>query len=143
MTLTSCEKCGRKFGSLSGETTCTKCSAENIESDFKKVRDYLYDNPGATVKIVAEGTGVAERVILKLLKDERIEIKDEHNSLLSCERCGMSIKSGRMCDDCKNEMAKDLIGAAKELKPVEKEDYKNDGKNKGISFHSSNRREKS
>ena len=135
MELKSCEKCGRKFGALASEPLCTKCSAENIESDFKKVRDYLYDHPGADVREVSEETGVSERVILKLLKDERIEIVDESNGLLACERCGVSIKSGRVCDDCKNELAKDLMGAAKTLRPEEKAPNKSKEKKKGADFH--------
>ena len=135
MELKSCEKCGRKFGALASESLCTKCSAENIESDFKKVRDYLYDHPGADVREVSEETGVSERVILKLLKDERIEIIDDSNGLLSCERCGVSIKSGRVCDDCKNQLAKDLMGAAKTLRPEEKAPDKSNEKKKGADFH--------
>ena len=135
MELKNCEKCGRKFGAMSSETLCTKCSAENIESDFKKVRDYLYDNPGASVREVSEETGVAKRIILKLLKDERIEIIDENNGLLNCERCGVSIKSGKICDGCKNELAKDLMGAAKNLKPEDKAPEKKETKNKGANFH--------
>ena len=135
MELKNCEKCGRKFGAMSSETLCTKCSAENIETDFKKVRDYLYDNPGASVTEVSDETGVAERIILKLLKDERIEIVDESNGLLACERCGVSIKSGRVCDDCKNELAKDLMGAAKTLRPEEKAPDKSKEKKKGADFH--------
>ena len=135
MELKSCEKCGRKFGALASESLCTKCSAENIESDFKKVRDYLYDNPGADVREVSEETGVSERVILKLLKDERIEIVDESNGLLACERCGVSIKSGRVCDECKNELAKDLMGAAKTLRPEEKMSHKPKEKRKKADFH--------
>ena len=99
MELKNCEKCGRKFGAMSSETLCTKCSAENIEKDFKKVRDYLYDNPGASVTEVSDETGVAERIILKLLKDERIETIDDCNGLLSCERCVVSIKSVNVFDD--------------------------------------------
>ena len=135
MELKNCEKCGRKFGAMSSETLCTKCSAENIETDFKKVRDYLYDNPGASVREVSEETGVAERIILKLLKDERIEIIDENNGLLNCERCGVSIKSGKICDGCKNELAKDLMGAAKTLRPEEKAPDKSKEKKKGADFH--------
>lgn len=135
MELKNCEKCGRTFGASINESICTKCATEHIEDDFKKVRNYLYDNPGAGVKEVSEQTGVAERIIIKLLKDDRIEISDENNALLTCEKCGLGIKSGRICDECKNSLAKELMGAAKALKPEEKASEKSEKKGKGSEFH--------
>lgn len=135
MELKNCEKCGRAFGAERNETICTKCATEHIEDDFKKVRDFLYDNPGVGVRTVSEETGVAERVIIKLLRDDRIEVADENNALLTCDKCGVGIKSGRICDKCKNELAKDLMGAAKSLKPEEKAPEKTSNKGKGVDFH--------
>lgn len=114
MELINCKKCGRMFGSQNGELYCSKCRVDD-DADFKKVREYLYDNPGASVQEVAEGTGVSETLIIKFLKQERIEITEDENSLLSCERCGKSIKTGRYCVVCKAEMKKELSKAVKSL----------------------------
>ncbi|OPJ56057.1 TIGR03826 family flagellar region protein [Alkalithermobacter paradoxus] len=120
MELINCRKCGRAFGSVNGEQYCSKCRDDDHD-DFIKVRDYLYDNPGATVKEVSEETGVSEKKILKFLKEERIEIADEANAILSCERCGKSIKSGKYCQKCKTELQKELSNAAKSISASKKE----------------------
>ena len=116
MELKNCVKCGRAFGARDNEEYCSKCSMDHIEEDFKKVRDYLYDHPGADIKEVAQATGVSERTIIKLLKDERIEVVEDSNALLKCERCTVGIKSGRYCDECKSEIAKELISTRESLK---------------------------
>lgn len=134
MDLRNCEKCGRMFGAEDGQKLCSKCLLINIEDDFKAVRDYLYDNPGADVREVSAATGVAKPVILKLLKDGRIEVVDEDNMILKCEVCGKSIKSGRKCEDCKNEFAKALVQTAKELKSDKKEIVP-EPKKEGAGFH--------
>ena len=115
MELINCKKCGRVFGSEFGEQHCSKCRG-NTDEDFRKVKDYLYDHPGATVQEVAEETNVDEKLIIKFLKQEKIEIIEDENSVLNCERCGVSIKTGRLCDKCKNEFKKELGGALSDLK---------------------------
>ncbi|SHH20011.1 flagellar protein [Tepidibacter thalassicus] len=119
MELVNCKKCGRMFGSENGQIYCSKCRG-NEDEDFKKVRDYLYDNPGASVKEVSEETGVKEQTIIRFLKQERIEILEDENALLKCERCGVSIKTGRYCEKCKAEMKKELGSALKNLKESQK-----------------------
>lgn len=106
MDLRNCIKCGRVF-SYKGSEACSRCG-ENEEESFKKVKEYLYDNPGATVQEVSDETEVSEKLILKFLRDNRIEIRDEHNCFLDCERCGVSIKSGRFCDECAAELKKEF-----------------------------------
>lgn len=136
MVLQDCSRCGRTFASIDGETLCKKCLAEDLEDDFKIVRDYLYDNPGASINEVAENTKVDRKIIIKLLREDRIEITEVEQSIITCVKCGKKIKSGTMCDECKkNELMKDLNSAAKELKKdlEPKEDEKN--KKKKIIFH--------
>ena len=108
MELKNCEKCGRVFA-YTGETTlCSRCNTEDEETDFKKVRDYLYEYPGATVPEVAEATKVSEKQILKFLRESRIEISNEDSLMLDCERCGTSIKHGRFCNHCIAEMKREF-----------------------------------
>lgn len=106
MDLRNCTKCGRVF-SYNGVPICSRCSNTD-EEDFKRVKEYLYDNPGATVMEVSEETGVSEKQILRYLRESRIEIRDENNMFLDCERCGKPIKSGRFCDTCIGEMQKEF-----------------------------------
>lgn len=135
MELKNCEKCGRIFGSENDQRLCNKCLLVNIEDDFKLVRNYLYDHPGADVSEVSEATGVSKQVILKLLKEERIEVVDSENLLLKCEDCGKSIKSGRKCEACKNEIAKQLFRTANDMRR-QSESEREQTNRKAMSYHS-------
>lgn len=140
MFLKDCEQCGRIFAAEEGQTLCKKCLEAEVESDFKKVRDYLYDNPGADIIEVEKETGVDRKIILKLLKDERIEVVNEESSILTCEVCGKQIKSGRMCDQCKkNKTIKELRNVANEIKSElepKKKEKEIKRKGVGVTFHS-------
>ncbi|KAB3526650.1 TIGR03826 family flagellar region protein [Alkaliphilus serpentinus] len=118
MDLRNCIKCGRVF-SYRGSEICSRCG-ENDEESFKRVKEYLYDHPGATISEVSEATEVSEKLILKFLRDNRIEIRDESNFFLDCERCGKAIKSGRFCDSCAVELKRgfeSVLPKAHEKKP--------------------------
>ena len=131
MELKTCSKCGRTFADSTGTMNfCSRCIPD-IEDEFKIVRDYLYDNPGATVKQVSEATGVSETIILKLLRDERIELTDESAGILKCQSCGTDIKMGKYCENCKHNLAKDLSGAKDEISKSKMREDAN-----RIKFHS-------
>lgn len=120
MELKNCEKCGRVFAYTGGPNLCSRCDdSNNDEEDYKKVKNYLYDHPGATIIEVSEATEVAERKILKFLRDNRIEIREDDNMLLDCERCGVPIRSGRFCDACTIELQREF---SKVLQPNKKEE---------------------
>lgn len=133
MELKNCKKCGRTFGSVDGEDFCSKCKVVDLEQDFKKVRDYLYDNPGAIIEEVHEATGVDKAVIIKFLRDERIEIVEDDNSLLRCQRCSVSIKTGKFCEKCKVEIDKEFKSAVKDIQ------VSKDEKSHRPKFHSKNK----
>jgi len=99
------------FQSENGSKLCARC-LDNDEEDFKVVREYVYDNPGANIPEVAENTGVAEEKILKFLRQGKLILKDELSMVLDCERCGKPIKTGRFCEACSLEMSRDLRSAA-------------------------------
>jgi len=109
--LRNCNKCGRAFA-YKGIDICNRCASDDEES-FKKVKEYLYDHPGATVTEVSEETEVSERQILRYLRESRIEIREESNSFLHCQRCEKSIRSGRFCDECVAEMKKEFKSVMK------------------------------
>jgi len=78
---------------------------DDEEIEFKKVKEYVYDNPGATISETSQETGVSVEKIIRFLREERLEIKsEESNMVLECERCGVPIKSGRYCERCKREL---------------------------------------
>ena len=104
MKLKNCVKCGKLFAPQTGEKVCPVCRQEE-ESEFQKVKEYLWDNPKASIEKVHEDTGVPRDTIMKFVKDERliaegIEVDWEHE----CERCGKPISHGRFCVSCQREL---------------------------------------
>ncbi|SDJ90994.1 TIGR03826 family flagellar region protein [Natronincola ferrireducens] len=106
MELKNCTKCGRAFA-YTGSDLCSRCDNTD-EEDFKKVKDYLYDHPGANILEVSEATEVSEKKILKFLRENRIEIREADNLLLGCERCAAPIRSGKFCDKCAAQLKKEF-----------------------------------
>ncbi len=103
----NCPRCGKIFTYL-GRPICGKCM-ETEENEFKVVKEYVYDNPGATISEVSQETEVTVEKIMRFLREERLEIKSENsNMVLECERCGRAINSGRFCENCKGQMNKDF-----------------------------------
>jgi len=103
----NCPRCGRIFTYI-GRNICNSC-IESEENEFKIVKEYIYDNPGATISEVSQETEVTVEKIMRFLREERLEIKSENSNLvLECERCGRSISSGRFCENCKEQMNKDF-----------------------------------
>lgn len=103
----NCPRCGKIFTYIS-RPICNNCM-ELEENEFKVVKEYIYDNPGASISEVAHETGVSVEKIMRFLREERLEISSENSNLmLECERCGRAIKSGRFCENCKVQMNKDF-----------------------------------
>ena len=109
-----------KIYTYDGFNICLKCRKED-EEDFQKVKEYLDENPGADISEVTQETEVDSKKIIEFLKQGRLEIKDEDNLLLSCERCGASIKTGRFCEKCIVQMQKEFkesIGGGRDPKDL-------------------------
>jgi len=72
-----CRECGRIFATLP-RGVCASC-LDRREGDFRLVRDWLRDNSGASIPVVSEATGVDEGVIVRFIREGRIEIVDPAN----------------------------------------------------------------
>lgn len=113
--LRNCKKCGKMFNYIGGALVCQPCKDED-EKDFKRVKDYLYSNPGATMSEVSVALEVSVEKITRFLKEGRLEIVgDSSNLILECESCGKSIRTGRFCDECSREVERDLRSTAKQM----------------------------
>jgi len=110
MTIKNCKRCGRVFQAVANQKLCSRCRSTDDE-DFKVVREFVYDNPEADVKEVAEETGVTEKQILKFLRSGKLVLKGENATVLDCEKCGKGIATGRYCDECSATMARELKSA--------------------------------
>lgn len=103
MNVKNCPECGRIFN-YTGRDLCPKCIGED-EEQFKRVKEYLRDNPGANIEVVSQTTEVDEKKIIRYLREGRLQLTPGSTGImLYCERCGTQILSGRVCDNC----AKDL-----------------------------------
>lgn len=112
----NCKKCGKIFTYIGGAPICQACRQLD-EDDFRRIKDYLYDNPKSSVTQVSVDLDISVEKIKRFLKDGRLEITGEDgNMILECENCGKSIKSGRHCPDCERNLASGLKDAAAQMK---------------------------
>ncbi len=113
--LKNCRSCGKVFGYVGGTSICPACR-EADEADFAAVKDYLYDNRGASLSQVSTDLEVSVEKIKRYLKEGRLEIIGETpNLFLECESCGRSIKTGRFCNECEISLAAALKNTSKAL----------------------------
>lgn len=111
----NCRKCGRIYNYIGGVPLCPACRQED-ENDFKRVKEYLYDNPGASMSQISEELDVSVEKIKRFLKEGRLEIiGDNGNMVLECESCGKSIRTGRFCEECERTLTKELSTTAQQL----------------------------
>lgn len=111
MSIINCKGCGKIFNAtISGNKLCPACRDLDV-NNFKKVKEYLYQNKGASIPEVSDATGVSAKDIMRYLREDRLEVADQANLGIPCERCGVSIKSGRFCDHCTAEMTQILKGS--------------------------------
>lgn len=130
MNVKTCRKCRRLFNYVMGPAVCPGCR-EALEADFQKVKKYIEENPNSNINKVARETEIDANQIREWVREERLQFSEDSTGALSCERCGMSIRSGRYCDACKRDMTSSfnqVIKAsrpAQENKPVNQSDNKN------------------
>jgi flagellar operon protein (TIGR03826 family) len=119
----NCIKCGKMFQYIS-TPVCQDCM--KLEQDeFKRVKEYLYDNPGATMTEIANALNISTRKLTRFLREGRIEISGEgSNLILGCENCGKAIKSGRFCSECEVELKKEIGSVLKQGVSVENTETK-------------------
>ena len=111
----NCKKCGKIYNYIGGAPICPAC-VEQDEGDFRRIKEYLYKNPGATMSEISVILEVSIEKITRFLKDGRLEIVGgEGNLVLECESCGKSIRTGRFCDDCAKGITNDLKSTAKQM----------------------------
>jgi flagellar operon protein (TIGR03826 family) len=127
----NCRKCGKIFTYLAGAPICSTCKQLD-EDDFKKVKDYLYENPGASITELSNQLEVSVEKIKRFLRDGRLEISgSEGNVFLECEGCGKAINSGRFCSECERSLTKDLTSAAGQLNAITKPQANNQANRDG------------
>ena len=107
MEIIACKTCGRLFNYLNGQPLCQACK-EALEEKFAEVKEYIYQNPKASITMVAEATEVSGKQIKQWIREDRLVLSEPSPDGVLCENCGTPICSGRYCDACKNRMANNL-----------------------------------
>lgn len=103
-----CQECGGIMVYKGcGEYECEDCNFLDYD-DYGKVRNYVEKHTGATSAEVADATGVSQKAIRELLREERIEIAPNSSTFLKCEICGATIRSGRYCTKCETAYHREI-----------------------------------
>ena len=104
----SCMRCGLIFHYTgSGHLICPNCREADMK-DFDRVREYLYDHQKSNIAEISEGTGVSVDIIESFLKGGRMEIPNDSDVFIRCERCNKEIRSGRFCASCAAELTAEM-----------------------------------
>lgn len=127
MDIRNCNNCGKIY-KYDGFSKCHDCRKEQ-EKNFEKVKEYLRENPGASINAVEEATGVPEEDIMLYLRQGRLEMDESSQITLNCEKCGAKIFSGRFCNKCTNELQSSFAKLTKESKVETKKPYRNNNIN--------------
>lgn len=107
MNVRNCRKCRRLFNYVMGPVYCAQCRQE-MEEEFQKVKKYVQEHPGCDIRMVSEACEVDPMQIRQWIREERLCFSDDSPIGIACERCGVTIKSGRFCAKCKSDMTSEL-----------------------------------
>ena len=127
MEVRNCKGCNRLFQYLSGMVLCPACK-EEMEKKFVVVKEYIYKNPGASVKQVSEENDVSIKQIKQWIREDRLILSSPSPDGVLCEQCGTPICSGRYCESCKAHIANNLSSVLK--KPNASANWEPDKQNK-------------
>ena len=115
MGFANCKKCGKVFQPAFGNTICEACK-KKLEDDFHKVKDYLNDNPRATIKQISRDCEVSALQIEKWINEERLVFSEDSPINITCDNCGTKIFTGKYCAKCKAELGNSLTGITNQHK---------------------------
>ena len=107
--LKNCPSCGKLYLET-GRKVCPAC-VEAEEEMENVVRNFVRDHKKATIHEIVQGTGVKERIVIRMIKAGRFietSIKIEY----PCEKCGHMITRGKLCEKCSNDLVQQVAKAA-------------------------------
>lgn len=119
MEVRNCRSCGKLFN-YTGRGICPSC-VRKLEDKFVDVKEYIRNNPNASIAEVSEENEVSINQIKNWIREERLILSKESNIGVECERCGKLIRTGRICEACKKKVTNDLEGVSKANKKPEPE----------------------
>ncbi|KON86283.1 membrane protein [Sporosarcina globispora] len=107
--LSNCPKCDAIFVKNQFRDVCQDCWKEE-EKAYETVYQFIRkrENRTAMMMEVVEATGVEEELIIKFIKSGRLKLTQFPNLGYPCEKCGASIREGKLCGSCAGGLRKDL-----------------------------------
>lgn len=128
MDVRNCKDCGKLFNYLSGPSLCPTC-LKKLDEKFNVVKEYIYNHPGAGIQEVSEENEVSIPQIKQWVRDERLTFAEDSLVGIECESCGVTIRTGRFCQSCKDKLANNLGNAYRKAEaPQLKKDTKDSPK---------------
>ena len=127
MNLRNCSRCGKMFNYVAGPPICEPCK-KAAEEDFQKVKQYIAENPHASLKQISEDNEVTTKQIQQWIREERLMFSKDSPIQLLCENCGEPITTGRFCAKCKTNMANTLNNSFQRPKPAIQQPVKKEPK---------------
>jgi flagellar operon protein (TIGR03826 family) len=116
MDVRNCKGCGRLFNYISGPPLCPSCR-KALDEKFEQVKEYIYDHPRVDMQEVSDVFDVPIAQIKQWIREERLAFAEDSMIGLECEKCGVTIRTGRFCKACKDKLAKGLNELYPEAKP--------------------------
>jgi len=114
MELRNCPVCGKLFVYVH-RNLCPDCLKRD-EEDYEKVREFINNNPRATIEEASEGTEVPVKKILEYLKEGRLILQTNNvNIILNCEMCGEPILTGRLCAKCSSKLKRNFASNTRSM----------------------------
>lgn len=107
--LTNCPNCDSIFLKTKFRDVCDPCfKAEEIL--FEKVYQFIRkkENRTASMVQVIEGTNVEEELIVKFIKNGKLKLTQFPNLGYKCEKCGSTIREGKLCLTCSDHLRDQL-----------------------------------
>lgn len=101
--LRNCDECNRVFAHPN-RRLCQECY-DQAQKAFTAVKEYLLQNPNASVADVSGETGVDVQVIYDYIRDGRLSVVPR-DAQVHCVICNESISSGRVCAKCRTSLKK-------------------------------------
>ncbi|WML46093.1 TIGR03826 family flagellar region protein [Neobacillus sp. PS3-40] len=107
--LENCPNCNDIFVKTQFRDLCQKCWKEE-EVDFETVYTFIRkrENRSATIDQVVGHTEVKEELIIKFIKKGRLQLANFPNLGYPCDKCGRTIRKGKLCENCTTELKGDL-----------------------------------
>ena len=112
MDVRNCRRCGTIFNYITGVPICPACREEE-EKRFQVVKKFVQDNVQAQIPEIVEACDVSHNQIHAWIRQERLVFSESSPIGIDCEGCGAMIKTGRLCERCKSDLARGLHNSVK------------------------------